>query len=105
MPAIAWQGQPGADANLEHASLALVDNFDCVAPALRGETAEGVIIDRGPPAVGALDGRLVHLADRGGSSSHGREGSLVWPSRTQSRIHAGLAPCRLFRRGLARSLR
>ena len=58
---IGRQRQAGADADLEHAALALVDDLDGVLAALGGDAPEGVVVDRRPAAVGAFDGVLVHL--------------------------------------------
>ena len=63
MPPIGRQRQAGADAHLEHAALALVDDLDRVLAPLGGDEPEGVVVDRSPAAIGALDGVLVHLAD------------------------------------------
>src|SRR6185295_7326122 len=59
MAAIGRQRQAGADADLEHAALALVDELDRVLAPLGGDAPECMVVDRGPAAIGAPDGVLI----------------------------------------------
>src|SRR4029078_13686085 len=59
--AIAGQRQAGADADLQHAALAAVDDLDGVLPASLGDLAKGEIVDRRPAAIrGAYGGGIHH---------------------------------------------
>ena len=67
--------QPGADTDLEHPARLLVDDLDGVLTALRGDEAEGVVVNRGPTPVGADHALFVERCGPGrrSRSHHGSE--------------------------------
>src|SRR5512143_1233608 len=60
MSAVARQRQTRANADLEHAALAAIDDLDRMLASGLGNLAEGEIIDRRPTAIGVAHGAYVH---------------------------------------------
>ncbi len=66
MALVRGKGETGADADLQDAAGALIDQFHRMLAALGGDDPKVRSVEGGPAAVGALDGMLVHAGSDGG---------------------------------------